>query len=210
MPSADRRYGKTVRIDDDAKEKLIKYAQRTGMKNRVILNTLIDMCDQFDLLSPDWTDRINAALAKGSAVIQRSRLQEIEKCDGLRKADGKHKCIQGRPDKTPMIRILSEDLDEALDLCEGCTLTKDPILQNIEYQKRITVLEMQLKAKSDFKLKAPVCERGAVLDNDGTAFKGCPRSSNPVSIKNFCMILKNGLPCGLFRTVILGVGKKEV
>lgn len=205
-----RAAGAAVRLPEETIQLLRKLAKKTGKTQPWILETLIDMADVHDLLNEGWQERLTAALEKGMWHIQRRKhFESKEKCAGLRAADRKWKCIQGRPNQTPMIRNLAEDYDEALDLCEGCVVTLEPILKNYELQERIAQLEKTAQVKANVSFKAPICHKGAVLTADGTEFRSCPKTSEKtVSVENWCKKYSNGLPCQLYGEVVIAVADK--
>ena len=202
--------GGAVRLPEETIQLLRKLAKKTGRSQPWILETLIDMADIHDLLNEGWQERLTAALEKGMWHIQqRKHFESKEKCAGLRAADRKWKCIQGRPNQTPMIRNLSEDYDEALDLCDGCVETLEPILKNYELQERISQLENTAQVKANVSFKAPICHKGAVLTADGTEFRSCPKTSvKTVSVENVCKKYSRGLPCQLYGEVVIAVADK--
>ena len=111
-----------------------------------------------------------------------------------------------------MIRILAEDYDDALNLCEGCEVTLAPILKNYELQEKIQQLERTLKATVGVTFKAPICHKGAVLTAEGTEFRSCPKrpSAKTVSIENFCRKqTSEGLPCPLYAEIPIIVADRE-
>lgn len=211
MPRKPQKGG-AVRLPEETIDQLRTLSKKLNYTQPFILATLIDMCAEYDLLNPDWIDRINAALARGSEILQAQRLENLkDRCNGLRYANKNHKCIMGRKDMTPLIRILAPDLDEALDLCVGCKLTLDPVLKNYALQEKVQQLEARLKGQVGQKFKAPICNRGAVLTNEGIEFRTCPERSfdKPVSIEKWCKVYSHGLPCPAYAEVVMGVANKK-
>lgn len=211
MPRKPQKGG-AVRLSEETINQLRTLSKNLNYTQPFILATLIDMCAEYDLLNKDWIERINAALARGSEIIQAQRLEDLEnRCDSLRYADKNHKCVVGRIDKTPMIRILAADLDEALDLCVGCKISLDPILKNIEHERTIEDLEIKLKSKAGATFKAPICNKGAILTNDGLEFRGCPKTDmgRNVSVEKWCKVYSRGLPCQLFAEIQIAVDSKR-
>lgn len=212
MPQDKKWTGGSIRVTEEAIQNIRKIAKRSGLIQPEILDTLINMCVVHDLLNPDWQERLNAALERGAWLIQRKKhLASKERCDGLRDADLKWKCIQGRKNMTPMIRILAEDYEDALNLCEGCTVTLEPILKNYEYQEKIQQLENQIQINVGQKFKAPVCNRGAILTNDGLEFKSCPARSydKTVDIKTWCKVFNRDTPCFSYAEIVIAVADKK-
>ena len=213
MPPRKRATG-NVRLPIDLIERI-----RDQVKNRPetqieYIEKLVKLQEVHDLLRPDWQKRLTAALEKGSWYLsQQKHFENKEKCDGLRAADKKWKCIQGRYQNTPMIRILAEDYVDALNLCEGCEVTLAPILLNYELQGKIQQLENRLKARAGVTFKAPVCNRGAVLTADGTEFRGCERGTGrqhkTVSIETWCKVYENKTPCFSYAEIPISVADRE-
>ena len=200
-----------IRVEEDAKKKAIALSQRYGLPMKAVLSTLIDLCVDYDLLKPGFGERLNAAMDKGEIKIKRDELDKLKnRCAGLFFADEFYRCIQGREDKTPMIKKLSKDLSEALEGCAGCGETKLISKENVELKNQVTNLEMRLKEKSNQTYSAPVCNYGARLGIDGLTFRGCRVSpGKPVSVQEYCMKRMNGLPCAMFAKAIIGVGKTQ-
>lgn len=199
MPRTARKGG-AVRLPEETINLLRKLAKNLDKTQPWILERLLIMADTHDLLNEGWQDRLTAALEKGMWHLENQKHFENQgACAGLRAADRKWKCVQGRPNKTPMIRILAEDYDEACGLCVGCMVTQEPILKNYELQEKIQQLQKTLNAQGSVTFKAPVCNRGAVLTADGTEFRGCERGTGrthkTVSIKTWCKVFENRSPC---------------
>ena len=213
MPTKSRK-GTQVRISESVYDQLRKLVKHTGDTQTEVLETLINMATVHDLLRPDWQDRLTAALKKGMWHIQQQEhFESMKKCSGLRAADEKWKCIQGRYQKTPMIRILADNRDDALNLCDGCKVTLEPILLNYELQGKIQQLENRLEARAGVTFKAPVCNRGAVLTADGTEFRGCERGTGrqhkTVSIEKWCKVYENKTPCYSYAEIPISVADRE-
>lgn len=198
-------------VEEDAKKKAIALSQRYGLTMKVVLSTLIDLCVDYDLLKPGFDERLNAAMDKGEIKIRRDELANLKnKCAGMFFADEFYKCIQGRENKTPMIKKLAKDLSEALEGCAGCGETKFISKENVELKNQVTNLEMRLKEKSNQTYSAPVCNYGAILGIDGLTFSGCKVSrGKPVSVQEYCMKRMDGSPCYMFAKAIIGVGKTQ-
>jgi hypothetical protein len=170
------------------------------------------MATVHDLLRKDWQERLTAALEKGMWHLQQQKhFENKKKCEGLRSADQKWKCIQGRYLNTPAIKTLAENWQDAMNLCEGCEVTLKPILLNYELQGKIQQLESRLKARAGVTFKAPVCNVGAILTADGTEFRNCPKrpSERTVSVENFCKVLSSGLPCQVYAEIPISVADGE-
>ena len=200
-----------IEVFKDAKDKAIALSQRYHLPMKTVVTNLIDLCVDYDLLNPRFGDRLNAAMDKGEIKIKRDELSKLKsRCAGLFFADGFYRCIQGREDKTPMIKKLSKGISEAVEACAGCGETKVIRLENLELRNKVSVLENKLGEKSNQTFKVPVCNAGSVLSKDGLKFSGCRRSPRaPVVISEFCMKRANGSPCAMFARAIIGVGKTQ-
>ncbi|MHA2052705.1 MAG: hypothetical protein ACXACY_22900 [Candidatus Hodarchaeales archaeon] len=214
MPRTSRKYGVSVTIPEDAHATIVKISESLGIPMKECIATLIDMGDKFDLLRPEWQKKINAALKQGDRVLQRiEHTEDKNKCGGLREADNKWKCIIGRKKQTPMIRYLALNRNDALNLCEGCIITLEPVLKVEEQAQTIKDLEGKLETSSNVKFKIPKCNKGAILNDDATEFRNCPKASyKSVSVEKFCKVYTNGLPCMLYAESVIGVaaGKSSV
>ena len=210
MPSADRKYGVPVRIEEDSKELLIKLTQRYGKDMKIILGTLIDMCDQHDLLKKGWEKRLTAALKKGRREIENLKFEEdADRCPAIVKGAEKYKCVWGRREKPPTIKILEKEYEASKELCFGCKRTLAINEQNREYLRQIQQLEFNLKAKSEMTYKVPICGDVGRLNEDATIFTSCRENNgNAVYIEEFCKVKNEGEPCKWYTESIVGVGRK--
>ena len=204
--------GGSIRLPEKLIHRIRTQARRKDMTQIKLLEKLIKIQEVNDLLREDWSKRLDASLKKGMwHIAQQKHFENKKRCDALRAADEKWKCIHGRYQKTPMIRILAEVYEDALNLCEGCEVTLAPILLNYELQGKIQQLENKLEARAGVTFKAPVCNRGAVLTADGTEFRSCPKrpSAKTVSVFKFCKVLSNGTPCQLYAEIPISVADRE-
>ena len=203
--------GDYIKADPEIKRLLRKITKHSGKSQLQVMTILFNLCDVYDFLKEDWQERLEAALRAGDWQLQREKhFANKNRCLGLREADQKWKCIQGREGKIPMIRMLAENREDALNLCEGCTLTLEPILQNKEYQKQIAHLQDRLNQKASVTYKVPICHKGATLNEDSTEFSGCPKHPGEnVSIEKFCKVYSSGLPCMLYAERVIGVSDSE-
>lgn len=209
MPTKENIY--VIRGKSKTKELLRKITKNSGKTQDQVMWLLFNLHDTLDLLADGWKERLAAAERVGAWQLQREKhFAKSDRCLGFREADGKWKCIAGREEKTPMIRILAEDYDDALNLCEGCQLTLEPIRKNREYRKQIDDLEDRLQRKVSVKYKVPICHKGAILNEDSTEFSSCPKHKGEnVSIANFCKIYSSGLPCMLYAERVIGLADGE-
>lgn len=49
---------KTVKLESDTHKKLLELSQKTSMSMSVILGYLIDLCSNYEMLEPDWIDKL--------------------------------------------------------------------------------------------------------------------------------------------------------
>ena len=209
MPRKQAEY--PIRATPETVELLRRITRNSGKSQDQIMFLLFNLHDTLDLLEEGWQERLAAAERVGAWQLQREKhFAKSDRCLGFREADGKWKCIAGREEKTPMIRILAEDYDDALNLCEGCQLTLEPIRKNREYRRQIIDLEERLDRRVSVKYKVPICHKGAILNEDSTEFSSCPKHRGEnVSIENFCKKYSSGLPCALYAERVIGVADSE-
>lgn len=183
--------------------------KRSGSQNDLVY-LLLEVHETLDLLEENWQKRFQASVRAGDWQLQREKhLIDKEKCLGLREADGKWKCIFGREEKTPMIRLLAENRRDALNLCEGCTLTLEPILQNKAYREQIKQLQMELNAREQITFKIPICKAVGILSGDSTEFSRCQEyHMRAVNIEKFCKLKNDGKPCIFFEERLAGIGER--
>lgn len=189
---------KVIHVESDAKDKAIKLSQKYKMSMKAVVSTIIDICDNYNLLEPGWQERLNAAAEAGEKQIDKNRYMGLDDtCPALGYVGEKWKCIWGRDQNTPIIKFLAEDLDDALTACARCNRTRDIKNQIDKLQKEVTDLRAEKRAAV---IKVPVCEYGAVLGDEGKTFSGCQRrKGQKVSIAGYCKVYRNGLPCQMYR-----------
>ncbi len=209
MPRTPQK-GTAVRIDGDHHKILRKLVKRSGKTQGEIFELLLEITDENDLLNPEWDTRLTASLERGKWIIQWKNWSESnDDCEGLRGVDQKWKCIQGRKNKTPMIRLLGADYDEARNLCEGCEITKARTAETEGLREKVITLQAKLRHRADIVYRVPVCEAVGILNSDSTLFSRCQEyNMRAVNIEKFCKIKNNGDPCGWYKESIVGVGEE--
>ena len=194
-----------VRLSPEHKELLVKLAQSTKFDQKTIMGILIDLAVEHDFMVSGYEDRIKEADKKRTGVTLRKKTD----CPALRELDEVWKCVWGRDGKTPDIKKLAPDYSDALDACEGCTITLKIKMREESYQEQIRVLEYKLQTRQTDKYKVPVCQQGATLSIDCLEFTGCPKNQGKaVSIKEYCQKLNQGQGCAVYVERVLGVGEK--
>ena len=211
MPPEPVDYGKTVRIPTEHREQLRKVSKRIGLAQSHILGTLIDMADVHDLLRPDWQKRLKAALLAGDREIESDKyFEDPNRCPAIAKGTSKYKCIWGRKEKTPEVRVLEEFYEASKELCKACKITLGMKAETAGLREEVKHLTHELEIKEKVVFKVPICHKGATLNEDGTEFTNCPKHRHEsVSVAAFCKVYQNKLPCMLFAERVIGVGETK-
>lgn len=211
---------KTTSLKDVAHAALDAKSEATGKFMVDLASEYISIGVMYDLQDKGWEERIKKSIEDLEAEKERENLySSLDKsCPAL--AFGKDaekklvwRCVWFREDGPPIIRKLggTETLRNAA--CLACAKTGEIITGLRDRDARINELEKGLKAKSSERFNIPKCNSGAVLNHDKEdrmIFTNCPKNrSGPVSIKDFCRVLKGGLPCYMFAEITVGVGMKE-
>jgi len=161
-----------VRIAFDADEKLITMTQRYKYNKKVALSVLIDRAMEIDLLRPGYTERAEALKKAGDIQLQKNEYEGLENAPRcLAYLDECFKCVVSRLDKTPDIKKLSKELNEALDACSKCEEGQVK-LRELE-QANIQNRELIAERGRDKVLQYPICARGARPSEDLTEMIGC-------------------------------------
>ena len=199
---------KSVKMDADSHADLVLYAQSKGLKINLILAEFIAKGVKHDIHDPEWIEK----LLKAQRVIEGYARAGL--CEGF--APGKDKdgaelfsCVWYRKGRPPQIRILGiKTLQEGR--CAACGRTEKIALGFKERDMRILELETELGSKASAVWKIPICNRGAVLTQEGLAFRNCPERpyDKPVNIQNWCRVYERGLPCVRFAELAVGVEGK--
>lgn len=202
--------GGSIRVSQESIERIRRIAKKTGLHHIEIMGTLLDMCEQHNLLKKDWQKRLNVSLERGRREIEESDFDtDPNRCVAIAKGEEKFKCVWGRKGKPPMIRLLAKEYSLSKEMCFSCVKTLLLITENEDYIEKIRLLEFQLQAKSDMMLKVPVCEAVGVLNGDGTLFSRCQEHNmRAVNIEKFCKVKDNGEPCSWYKESIVGVAAR--
>ena len=211
---------KTTNIEDDAHALLLAKSEATGKSRIELASQYISLGVLYNLQDEGWEERIKKSLEDLETEKERENIySSLDKsCSALafgKDAEEKKiwRCVWFREDGPPIIRKLggTESLMNAA--CLACDKTGEIITGLRDRDARIIELEKGLEAKSSERFKIPKCNSGAVLNHDREdrmIFTNCPKNrSGPVSIKNYCRVLKNGLPCFMFAEITVGVGLRE-
>jgi len=209
-----------IRISEEAKILLEKKKPATDLSLQDLASMYVSIGTSFDLQDEGWEERIKKSIDDLEAEKERENIySSLDKsCPALafgKDAEKKElwRCVWFREDGPPIIRKLggTESLRNAA--CLACDKTGEIITGLRDRDARINELEKGLKAKASERFKIPKCNSGAVLNHDKEdrmIFTNCPKNrSGPVSIKNYCRVLKNGLPCFMFAEITVGVGLRE-
>ena len=209
MPRTPQKGG-SVRLSGITIDKLRKLSKRIGLDQKTIISTLLDMCIQHDLLNKDWQERLTAALERGRRDIESRYFEsDPDRCPAIARGEERFKCVWGRVGKPPFIRLLEKEYEDSKEICASCKRTLLIDEENRKYVIRINELENKLQHKANQQFKAPVCNRGAILTNDGLAFKSCPARGfdKPVDIKTWCKVYNRDTPCYSYAEILIGVAE---
>lgn len=166
----------SVRIASDANEKLIKMAQRYKYTKRVAFNLIIDRGTDLDILSHEYTELYEALKNAGEIQLSKNRfegLKDAPKC--MDYVDGWYKCVVGRLNKTPEIKKLSQDVDEALSICHRCKEGRVKIMEHakIRLENKRLLADLEDERINGKVYMIPSCKRGAKPDENLDYMIGC-------------------------------------
>jgi len=211
---------KTTNLEDEAHALLLAKSEATGKSRIALASKYISLGILYNLQDVGWEERIKKSIDDLEAEKECENIYSSldDSCSALAFGKDEEKknvwrCVWFREDGPPIIRKLggTESLRNAA--CLACGKTGEIITGLRDRDARIIELEKGLEAKSSERFKIPKCNSGAVLNHDKEdrmIFTNCPKNrSGPVSIKNYCRVLKNGLPCFMFAEITVGVGLKE-
>lgn len=187
-----------VEVEPDAKAKVIAYSKRMKLPMKSIVSTLIDLCVEHDLLKEGWAERLNMAMEVGEAQLQKNEWAdldpEIEKCLKMKWANKGWNCVEGTEGKLIKFKPMSNDLHEAMDLCDGCGIS-------IADKKKVKQLDALIK--NGIIVDLPSCIQGGPTQGDGKKIKiYCKHSNMPAqyrSVEKWCKVMKNGANCDSLR-----------
>lgn len=198
--------GKVFSCSMTEAEKLLleTLAKRHKIPQKVIVGTLIRMCDKYNLMAGDWQARI---VAEDQERDRYAGLQGA--CGNMTFAKEEYICVRAVLGKPPSIKRLSNNIDEAHKICAICEEDTRKKLDRDLTLERVKQLEAQLDAKTSEKFKVPVCNYGAHLAADGISFDACRLNpGKSVSIESYCKVRMNGKNCASYFERLIGVGKK--
>lgn len=169
----------SVRIASDANDKLIKMSQRYKYTKKVAFNLIIDRGSHLDILSHEYTELYEALKKEGEIQLNKNRfegLKDAPKC--MDYIDGWYKCVVGRLNKTPEIKKLSLDQEEALSICRKCKEGRVKIMEHakIRLENKRLLAEAEYERINGKVYMIPACERGAKPNEDLTSMLKCPLS----------------------------------
>lgn len=200
-----------IDIDPRAREVLLKYSQTHGnMPQAMILSSWIMELVNFDIRDSDWAEELAESRAR-EKEREKSREPFAKKCH--KRAVGYDKdekevsfCVAYNEAGVVKTRVLGKTRSVVNAKCLACDLDREMREGLIVRDTRIRELEDKIQMKAKTSRKVPVCNKGAILCQEGTAFKACPKSSIPVSVATYCKVLSGGLPCALYAEIELAEG----
>lgn len=209
--SREDRKDSTIRIDLDNKEALRKICKRTGFSQPDVLNILFNIAESENLITDGWQKRLKALERKADREIEALYYwEDPERCPAIAKGSEKYKCVWGRVGRPPEIRVLEADYQSSKEVCMKCKITLMMKEEVHALRNQADNLEKRLKEKVNVKYKVPICNKGAILNEDATEFSGCPKHRGEnVSVATFCKVYSSGLPCALYAERVIGVADGE-
>lgn len=200
----------TVTMGQKFHEMLVKYAQGKGLKMRLIIETFIEMGIKYDVFDPDWTEKMLKAIENVNRYASLDQMCEGTAYGEDESGKGIWSCVWFRNGRPPQIRILGKTDSLKEGRCRACNKTEEIAMGFKERDLRIRELETELGSKASAVWKIPICNRGAVLTQEGLAFRTCPERHHdkPVSIEKWCRVYEGGLPCVRFAELAVGVEGK--
>jgi uncharacterized protein (DUF4415 family) len=188
----------TLRISEDANEKLVNRAQITKLKKKMIVETLIDLDVQYKLTSPGWETRLNEALD----IVRRDRFKNLDTaCPALNFSENKWVCVWARQGKTPQTKVLGVTEEGADAICQACGKTMKLIT---EYEGQLDKMKAQMRRGAVFEI--PQCLDGGILNDDGIHIY-CKRSTTKIKVTK-CKTMRKGAPCQYLKWINIGVKGK--
>lgn len=201
---------KNLKVDADSHAVLVKYAQSKGIKINIILAEFIEKGVKHDIFDPEWDQKM---LKRIESVNRYAALDG--QCEGLaygedEEGKGVYSCVWFRVGRPPQIRILGKTESLMESRCAACGRTEEIALGFKERDTRIHELEAELGVKASAVWKIPICNKGAILTQEGLAFRNCPERpyDKPVNIEKWCLVYERGLPCVRFAELAVGVEGK--
>lgn len=200
---------KTLNLAEGLHKKLGDYAQRINLDMVSIVDMLIESGIDLDLYDPDWKENREKALR-----VTEARASVEGACHRL--ATGKNKkgvaefsCVAYSEEGVVRLKKLGKTLDIREAQCFACGEDKKYKEGTLAKDKKIAELETAIQRKAKHRNKVPICNGGAILTNEGTAFRSCrKRPGHIMEIETACRKLSASgtLPCALFAEVELAEG----
>ena len=213
QPHVEKRFN--IRIGEESNATLIYLTQSSGNTKRFIVELFIDLGHKYGFLDDSWKERLIESLKKVDEDSSVAEMRALLKGRCHKLAYGKNKeghnifsCIAFNPKGALKVRVLGKTVTMFEGKCGACNKDRDIMEGFAERDERIRVLETKIQLKAKTSRKVPICNKGAILSQEGPAFKSCPKSSIPVSVATYCKDLSGGLPCALYAEIELAEGPK--
>jgi hypothetical protein len=190
---------------------LLKYVQsdmksQKGITMKMVLDMFIEKCVKQDLYDPYWEEK----LVKAEEVIN-SYASLDDGCHKLafgtdESGHGVYSCIGYNEEGVVRIKNLGKTESLMASRCHACGKDREVKAGLRDRDNRIRELEEKIQMKAVRSNKVPICNKGAILVDEGSSFKSCPKSSVPVSVAGYCKKLSGGLPCALYSEIAIPEG----
>lgn len=194
--------GKVFNVSMNEADKLLleTLAKRHKLTQKVIVGTLVKMCDKYNLMAGEWESRLVADEEKEEK--QGDYTRQDATCEAFVFGDKMHFCVWGQEGKPPLIKKLAKNEVEALDMCAKCVKT-------LELKDKLVTLEMKLAKGMVYDI--PSCKMGGQLSTDGKKLycKDPKKAAQYRDVNKFCKVVNRGANCEyLTWTKIAVKGKK--
>lgn len=200
---------KTLQLSPESHKLLADYAMMKGLKMSLILPMFIKKAVEHDIYDQNWIEKL-----KKAERVTEARASLEGACH--RHATGENKegvaefsCVAYSEEGVVRIKKLGKTIEIRDAQCFACGLDKKYKAGILVKDKRIAELETSIQMKAKHRNKVPICNGGAILTNEGTAFRSCrKRPGHIMNIENECRKLSASgtLPCALFAEVELAEG----
>lgn len=197
---------KSIKIDSETHSELVTYCQSKKLKMRDVIAMFVEYGVQTDLYEEDWKEQAVRAL-NVTNVLADLGASCHRRAKGEDKSGSKvWSCVTYNENGPVKVRVLGNTEELMTGKCKACGLDRDVRAGLAQRDNKIMELETKIQMRAKTSRKVPVCNKGAILTQEGTAFRLCPKSSVPVSVKTYCKVLSSGLPCALYAEVELTEG----
>lgn len=216
QPHKKKRFN--IGIGEASNATLITLTQSSKLNKVFIVEFLIELGHKHGFLKKGWEQKLAKSLKQvddeGERTASRERALVILRARACHKlAFGINKagedvwsCVAFNPEGVLKVRVLGKTDDMMTGKCVACGRDRDVREGFAERDLRISDLENKIQRKAKTSRKVPICNKGAILTQEGTAFKSCPKSSITVSVATYCKVLSGGLPCALYAEIELAEG----